>query len=69
MQLNIYVPAERERIVAELETASKRLQRPKNELVLEALEQFLRKLRPSLGRYHLGAVREWKRADLYGRRR
>ncbi len=69
MQLNIYVPADRERILAELEAVSRRLRRPKNDLVLEALEQFLQRLRPPLRPYHLGAVREWKRADLYEERR
>lgn len=73
MQLNVYVPKNRRGIVRLLDAASKQRGRPKNDLVLEAIERFLRTTAvthaaPRLGRYHLGSVRTGRRGDLYGRR-
>ncbi len=73
MQLNVYVPGNRRGVVRLLDAASKQSGRPKNELVLEAIERFLRTaavthVAPSLGRHHLGHVRTGRRGDLYGRR-
>ncbi len=65
VQLNIYVPANREDVIARLEEASRRLGRPKNELVLQALEEFLKTLRPELPKYRLGPIKPWRRAELY----
>jgi len=68
MQLNIYVPKEKISLLKELDQASRQMGRPKNELILEALERYLRQRRPALGRHHLGAVRGWRRGELYERR-
>ncbi len=65
MHLNIYVPANRQHVIARLEEASRRLGRPKNDLVLQALEEFLKTPRPELPKYRLGPIRPWKRAELY----
>lgn len=46
MQLNIYVPHNKEHIVGRLNEISGALGRPKNEIVLEALERFLAVSRP-----------------------
>lgn len=65
MQLNIYVPKDRTDVIQALEDAANRTGRPKNELVLEALETFLRQVRPQLGIYHLGTADLPHRGDLY----
>ena len=41
MQLNIYVPRDKAHLLSRLDEVSKSLGRPKNEMVLEALERFL----------------------------
>ena len=41
VQLNIYVPQGKAHLVSRLDEMSKALGRPKNEMVLEALERFL----------------------------
>jgi metal-responsive CopG/Arc/MetJ family transcriptional regulator len=68
MQLNIYVPSQKSRLLRELDEASRRTGRPKNELVMEALERYLPTTRPTLGRHRLGEVKGWHRRDLYERR-
>ena len=65
MQLNIYVPREKEDVVAALDEAARRLGRQKNELVIEALESYLAVERPPLGVFHLGQVPAFDRDDLY----
>lgn len=65
MQLNIYVPKARAGILAELDRMSRESGRQKSELVLEALERYLAAKPRTLGRYHLGEVRPWKRGELY----
>jgi len=42
MQLNIYVPKDKEGLLAKLDTVAGQLGKAKNEIVLEALEQYLR---------------------------
>jgi hypothetical protein len=68
MQLNIYVPARKRGLLKELEEASRKSGRPKNDLLLEALERYLTPSRQTLGRHHLGEVKAWRRGDLYERR-
>ena len=41
MQLNIYVPQDKAHLIERLDEVCKSLGRPKNEMVLEALERFL----------------------------
>ncbi|MDQ7830051.1 MAG: hypothetical protein QN122_07250 [Armatimonadota bacterium] len=68
MQLNIYVPADKQALLRDLDEASRKTGRPKNDLVLEALGRYLAAVRPRLGRYRLGKVQAWRRAELYARR-
>ncbi|MBE3583440.1 MAG: hypothetical protein IMX01_04940 [Limnochordaceae bacterium] len=68
MQLNLYVPADKQHLLNVLETVSKTTGRPKNEIVLAALEQHLTTLTPSVGQFHLGKVKSWVRSDLYEER-
>ena len=65
MQLNIYVPREKEDVVAALDEAARRLGRQKNEIVIEALESYLAAERPPLGVFHLGQAPAFSRDDLY----
>ena len=65
MQLNIYVPKERRRLLEELDSTARRTGRPKNDLVLEAVERFLDELRPQWQVFHMGGVEVPSRADLY----
>lgn len=69
MQMNIYVPKDRENVVAELERAAARTGRPKNELVLEAIETYLVEASQSieLDSLSLGKVKSVTRKELYGR--
>lgn len=46
MQLNIYVPQDKAHVIARLDEVSKALGRPKNEMVIEALERYLSVNRP-----------------------
>ena len=73
MQLNLHVPKDRERLVGRLESAARRLGRPKNQVVLDAIERYLEEQdRGSQGpegglvlpKLHLG-VRPFRRADIY----
>ena len=68
MQLNVYVPKSRAELLAALDRASRETGRQKNEIVLEALDRFLRERPRELGRYDLGAIIPWKRGDLYEER-
>lgn len=65
VQLNVYVPRDRAGLLAALDRASRETGRQKNELVLEALDQFLRERPHEMGRYALGAIIPWRRGDLY----
>jgi predicted transcriptional regulator len=73
MQLNLYVPKEREAVVRQLDEAAQRSGRPKNVLVLEALEHYLAQQpaeRPKvkLRTWHLGVMEPWSREDAYRER-
>jgi hypothetical protein len=65
MQLNIYVPKEKEDVIEALDRAARRTGRPKNELALEALEAYLGGAPGELGVFHLGSVTFPSRDDLY----
>lgn len=71
MQLNIYVPQDKEHLVLRLDEVAKALGRPKNEMVLEALERFLAVTKPQV----VLPVRDGKvigqlsREEIYGGRR
>lgn len=65
MQLNIYVPKEKTALLRMLDRTAELTGRPKNELVLEALEEYLSAASPEPGRYSLGTVNPGRRADLY----
>lgn len=65
VQINIYVPKEKEKVVGALDEASRRTGRPKSELVLDALEEYLQHLTPPLPSFHLGQVLFPRRDDLY----
>ena len=73
MQLNLHVPKDRERLLGRLETTARRLGRPKNQVVLDAIERYLEEQDGGSGRagelqlpaLHLGAMVPWRRADLY----
>lgn len=74
MQLNLHVPKNRERLLGRLESAARRLGRPKNQVVLDAIERYLkedesdRQHRADQGGipvFHMGAITPFKRADIY----
>ena len=65
MQLNVYVPKDKAHVVRALDEATRRTGRPKNELVLEAIEAFLAQVRPRIKTYDLGEVKMPSRAELY----
>ncbi len=69
MQLNIYIPKEKGHILASLEKVAEATGRPKNEIVLEALELYLPKAsRKSPGTFSLGRIKTTSRRDVYERR-
>jgi hypothetical protein len=70
MQLNIYVPKDKQDIVRKLDAAARVLGRPKNELVIEALEKYLRTNSPTvrLGKYPTRVIGSLSRTDIYGDR-
>ncbi len=70
MQLNVYVSEDRREVIRLLEVACKRTGRAKNELVLEALDRFLRVsgVVRELGQHRLGRLRMGRRAEIYSAR-
>ena len=69
MQMNVYVPQEKKHVLDVLERVASLTGKSKSEIVLEALERFLPSVSPMpLGRFNLGAAREWRRTELYGER-
>ncbi len=64
MQLNIYVPKEKAHLLERLKVESQRTGRPKNALVLEALQKYLAARQPRLGSFHLGEMRLGPRGSL-----
>lgn len=67
MQFNIYVPKDKEDIIKKLNDLSSLTGRPKNELVMEALEKFVKPEKPSPGRFKLG-TKPFNRQELYEER-
>lgn len=65
MQLNVYVPKEKAGLIEELDRTAKRTGRAKNELVLEALEHYLRQDKPVWRTFHMGGVEFPSRAEIY----
>jgi hypothetical protein len=65
MQLNIYVPKQKEPVVRALDEATRRTGRPKNEIILDALEAYLRQHSARLGSFHLGQVSIPSRDEVY----
>jgi hypothetical protein len=73
MQLNLHVPKDRERLLGRLESTARRLGRPKNQVVLDAIERYLEEQEGGsrqvgglcLPVLHLGVVQPFVRADLY----
>jgi len=66
MQLNVYIPKEKAEILTLLEQTAELTKRPKNELIIEALERYLpSKVPASLGKFSLGEVKPLSRAEIY----
>ncbi len=65
--MNIYVPKGKEALLAALDRAAERAGRPKNELVMEALERYLAETQCSgeLVSFSLGEMRPAARKELY----
>ncbi len=66
MQLNIYVPKEKESLIEALHSTAKRTGRAKNELVLEALERYLKEDKPQWRTFHMGGFEFPSREEIYG---
>lgn len=73
MQLNLYVPKERERVVRALDELARRTGQNKNALALEAIAQYVQAQagnagsRRGLRTFRLG-VQPWSREELYEER-
>lgn len=68
MQLNVYVPKDKEHLLAELAREAEETGRSKNELILEAIERQVAASRaPSYQTFELGAG-PVDRGDLYSGR-
>ena len=72
MQLNLYVPKERERVVRALDELARRSGRNKNMIALEAIDQYVQAQAGEAGSrglrtFRLG-VKPWSREDLYEER-
>ena len=65
MQLNIYVPKEKEGVVQALDEAAKRTGKQKDELVLELLEAYLAKEPPQWEVFDLGLIKMPARDEIY----
>jgi hypothetical protein len=77
VQLNVHVPKERERLLGRLEGAARRLGRPKNQVVLDAIERYLEDdgagrpgatERARIPVFDMGEMAPFMRADLYEER-
>jgi hypothetical protein len=53
VQLNVHVPQDRKRLLSDLERRANETGRPKNQIVLDALEEYLHKGRPRARRPYL----------------
>jgi hypothetical protein len=67
MQLNVYIPKEKEYLLAALVAEAERTGRSKNEIVLQAIERQLAPGKPAYRIYPLAATVP-DRADLYAER-
>jgi len=67
MQMNVYVPKDKEVLLSALDRAARQTGRPKNELVLEALARYLAETERSveLASFNLGEMRLGTRSELY----
>jgi len=67
VQLNVYVPKDKEDLLIKLDTVSKNLGRPKNDVVIEALERYLRVAgrRIEFGKYPGRVIGSLSRRDIY----
>jgi hypothetical protein len=72
VQLNLHVPKDRELLVGRLESAAHQLGRPKNQIVLDAIERYLedgddRRVvdHGGIPVFHMGTIAPFRRADLY----
>jgi len=71
MQLNIYVPKNKERLLQQIERLAQNQHRSKNEIVLKALETYLTQHRGDdfeFGVFELGSARTIARGALYEER-
>lgn len=76
MQLNVHVPKDREGLIRALDEAVRELDQPKSELVLDAVEHYLKDLHRrrqarravEVPAFDLRAVPGLRRADLYDER-
>jgi predicted DNA-binding protein len=74
VQLNLHVPRDRERLLGRLESAARRLGRPKNQVVLDAIEHYLDEADPGrragsgVPTFRMGDVAAFERGDLYADR-
>ncbi|MGI6626923.1 MAG: hypothetical protein ACOX4K_00960 [Bacillota bacterium] len=70
MQLNIYIPKGKESLLSRLDSIAGRLGKAKNEIVIEALEQYFRLYAGTvqLGRYNSRVTGSLSRRDIYGDR-
>ena len=65
MEFSIYVPKDKARILEALDEKAKGSGRPKNEIVLEALEAYLAKEPLLLKTYNLGPIDMPTREEIY----
>jgi len=73
VQLNVHVPKDRESLLRELDRAAQELDQTKSQLVLDAVEHYLKDLAERLVRdldedipvYDLGPMKQFDRAELY----
>lgn len=63
--MNIYVSKDDEPLLRRLDELSKRTGRPKSEIVLHALRDYVDRQRPSLGVFQMGEMAEAERGELY----
>lgn len=70
MQLNIYIPKDKANVLAKLDALSRQLGKPKNEMVIEALERYLwvSANTGGLGKYATRVTGSLSRHDIYGDR-
>lgn len=70
MQLNVYVPKDKVKLLQKLDAATKSTGKQKNELVLEALEAYLEKPqvaeeKPQWETFKMGVMGTLRREEIY----